>query len=265
MCTFADTSTDPKTSINNNSSFSEKRTLESEETATGTSATATASKKTRFANQVDCSTSEKAVQTSAIFHADKVSEATSVECYVYVSWQSCDRVKKLPPTLLRIGVSLLRGTYKDIAVALWKNCEIRKNIVDLFLKEVNKECDIMCRDRLPSNAPRQKGSSSETTKGTATRDARSVLKKTTKEDMLTFSFEKLDNEMKEKCPLFRSVLLTAASTRKKAQDPHWQAALCTSAAVCLKNRSQRMTALQLYISLIVNTSSYTVHVYYTHS
>ena len=91
-------------------------------------------------------------------------------------------------------------------------------------------------------------------------DARSILKKTTKQDMLLFSFEKLDSEMQESWPLFRSVLMTACSRRSNArkQDLYWQAAVCTTGSVCLKNRSQRMTALQLYISLIVNNSSYTV-------
>ena len=127
VCPFANTA-GSKTS---NSSLTEKRTLESD----GTAAKTSSSKKNRFAGQF-----EKAVQTNIVFHADK-GEPTPVECYVYASWQSCDRIKKLAGDLLRIGVSLLRGTYKDIAVALWKNLEIRKNIVDLFIKEVNKECD----------------------------------------------------------------------------------------------------------------------------
>lgn len=215
-------------------------------------------KKTKLSAQ---SYSPKAVQTNLTFNVDK---SASVACFIHVCWPSCDRSRKLQDDLVKIGVSLLRGTYKEIALSLWKHPEIRNNLIALLLKEVNKECESMCRDRIPQPVSPLEIHKREPKDKKRDRlnmfDARSILKKTTKQDMLLFSFEKLDSEMQESWPLFRSVLMTACSRRSNArkQDLYWQAAVCTTGSVCLKNRSQRMTALQLYISLIVNNSSYTV-------
>ena len=100
-------------------------------------------KKTKLSAQ---SYSPKAVQTNLTFNVDK---SASVACFIHVCWPSCDRSRKLQDDLVKIGVSLLRGTYKEIALSLWKHPEIRNNLIALLLKEVNKECESMCRDRIP--------------------------------------------------------------------------------------------------------------------
>lgn len=92
------------------------------------------------------------------------------------------------------------------------------------------------------------------------KDVRSIFKKTSKDDILSFSFEKAELEMKERCPLFWSMLKAASMSQRKEDDSdvHWKMSIVTAASVCLKNQSQRMTAVQLLISLIINHSSYTV-------
>ncbi len=87
-----------------------------------------------------------------------------------------------------------------------------------------------------------------------------IFKKTTKDDLLAFTFEAVHDEMKQRCPLFHAVLMTAsiASHKSLGSDLHWQTTVCTAAAVCFKNRSQRMIAVQLLVSLIIDQSSYSV-------
>ena len=56
-------------------------------------------------------------------------------------------------------------------------------------------------------------------------------KKTSKEDLLNFTFEGAD---KERCPLLREILTAAIRTGKTdGKDMFWQSAIVTAAAVCL--------------------------------
>lgn len=94
------------------------------------------------------------------------------------------------------------------------------------------------------------------------KDVRSIFKKTSKDDVLAFTFEEADAEMKERCPLFWNVLRAASMSTCKAEDEDifWKTSVVTAAAVCFKNRSKKMTVVQLLISLILNHSSYTVSI-----
>ena len=80
----------------------------------------------------------------------------------------------------------------------------------------------------------------------------SCLRKTGREDMLSFSMEKLSTEIQDRAPLFYSILPAAAvNQRSKAKNPSPQAdfgAIGMAAAVCLRNRSQYMIAVQLLIT-----------------
>ena len=80
---------------------------------------------------------------------------------------------------------------------------------------------------------------------------------------MSFTFEKANGEMKDCCPLFWTILRAASTPhnsqpRSEDSDIYWQTSVVTAASICLKNRSQRMTVVQLLISLIINHSSYTV-------
>lgn len=92
------------------------------------------------------------------------------------------------------------------------------------------------------------------------KDVRSIFKKTSKDDMSSFSFEKAELEMKDRCPMFYTMLKSASMSQCKSDDGdvYWKTSIVIAASVCLKNRCQRMTAVQLLISLIISHSSYTV-------
>ena len=189
---------------------------------------------------------DASVQTNATY---PIKSSTSTTAFISVKWPTLERHKELSNDLTNIGVKLLKGTYPEIAKAVWAHAEINKSLIGLFLKEINKECDYMCQEKT------NKGKSEP-----QSRSIKSILKKTSKDDLLNFSFEQLDAEMQFRCPIFRSVLLTSSLRTNKttSTDLFWQSTISTAAAVCLKNRSSKMTALQLIISNILQHSSFTV-------
>ena len=42
-----------------------------------------------------------------------------------------------------------RGTYKQIAGAVWKNAILKKHVQQLFLKEIDPECTALCSQKAP--------------------------------------------------------------------------------------------------------------------
>ena len=123
---------------------------------------------------------------------------------------------------------LCRGTYKQIAGAVWKNAILKKHVQQLFLKEIDRECTALCSQKELSG-----------------------FRSTSEKDLETLSFKKLDSELENKAPLFSAVLWTASLTKSKRDDQFWQPSVCMSAAVLLKNRSPCMTAIQLLKTIIL--------------
>ena len=160
---------------------------------------------------------------------------------VEVQWESKTRCRILPADLCSLGKMLCRGTYTQIARAAWRNDKLKEQLVLLFLKEIYKECTGMCSSRRPS-----------------------MLRKTAKEDILKFSLTALEEELKARMPLFRSVLLAASVRRnkEKSSDHFWMPAVCMASAICLKNRSVYMTAIQLLNTIFIQHSGLMVCLYY---
>ena len=82
----------------------------------------------------------------------------------------------------------------------------------------------------------------------------SCLRLTTKDNILKFKLENLDQELLARAPLIRSALMSLKRSRRKGQDLFITPAVCTAASISLKNRSKSMTALQLIISVIMQHS-----------
>ena len=137
--------------------------------------------------------------------------------------------KNLPEDLTSLGKTLVRGTYKQIANAVWKNEKIKKEIMQLVKKEVERECTHLCSKKNPS-----------------------CLRKTDKEDMLDFSMEKLCSEVEDRAPMLHTVLSAAAINRRSRAETETPAArfgaVGMAAAVCLRNRSRYMIAVQFPIT-----------------
>ena len=155
-----------------------------------------------------------------------VNKRTTVQ--VRVEWPSKHKVNNSPESLESLGKMLCRGTYKQIAGAVWKNPILKKHVQQLFLKEVDRECSAMCSVKHPS-----------------------CLRSPSKKDLQSFSFKKLNAELETKAPLFSAVLWTASLRKSKRDDQFWQSSVCMSAAVLLKNRCPSMTAIQLLNTIIL--------------
>ena len=134
-----------------------------------------------------------------------------------------------------------RGTYKQIAGAVWKNPILRKYVQQLYLEEVDRECTAMCSLKNPS-----------------------CLRSPSKKDLQRFSFKKFSTELESKAPLFSAVLWTASVRKSKRDDEFWLPAVCMSAAVLLKNRSPCMNAMQLINTIILYHSGITVSNCFNH-
>ena len=156
--------------------------------------------------------------------------------YVRAEWESGEREKQLPQNMCSLGKMLVRGTFKQIASAAWVCADLRPHLVKELLKTVHTECAFLCSRKEPS-----------------------ILRRTSKADILDFSFENLGNELQKRVPLFFSVL-RAASLKKAAKesDFSWLPPVCMAAAVLLKNRSGYMTSVQLLVSIILQHCGLTV-------
>ena len=69
---------------------------------------------------------------------------------VRITWPTLVRERTLPDDLCSVGKMLVRGTYKQIANAVWKNPALRKNIIPLVGREIKRECDGLCSANNPS-------------------------------------------------------------------------------------------------------------------
>eukprot|EP00794_Sanderia_malayensis_P020985 gene20985-23038_t len=171
----------------------------------------------------------------------KIATAVSVK----VKWPSKTLERNLPTQLVSLGTMICRGTYQQIAHAAWRNDSIRPGLIKLFLKEIDKECGNICA----KGSKAKKGQPLPTPAG-------SVLRKTGKDEILNFSFESIKDELLQKCPLLYNVLKVAALSHAKSpsSNAHLVSTVCMAASVCLKNRSPKMTSLQLLISIIMQHS-----------
>ena len=153
---------------------------------------------------------------------------------VKVQWPSKDAERRLSGDLESLGKMLLRGTYKQIAHAAWRNIQLKKQLQLLMLKQINTECSHLCSKKNPS-----------------------CLRSPSKENILKFSMEGLNMELKERAPLtFATLVAASTNPRSKARlkekvavENFWSPAIGMAAAVCLKNRSKFMNALQLLITI----------------
>ena len=143
--------------------------------------------------------------------------------YVRTELESGEREKQLPQNMCSLGKMLVRGTLKQIASAAWVCADLRPHLVKELLKTVHTECAFLCSRKEPS-----------------------ILRRTSKAEILDFSFENLGNELQKRVPLFFSVL-RAASLKKAAKesDISWLPPVCMAAAVLLKNHSAYMTSVHL--------------------
>ena len=177
----------------------------------------------------------------SLFGKSTVERKGGTTVRIRVEWPSVTRERELGKDLEQLGKTLCRGTYKEIAAAAWKHESIRSNLVHLFLRKIYLECSNICSQK-----------------------KNSMLRKTSKEEMKSFEFGALEEELKIVTPLFWSVLKTAAFCSNREKDDGSEAAfspaVCMAASICLKNRCAAMTAMQLLVTIILQHSGMMVSI-----
>lgn len=180
------------------------------------------------------STPTRKLPLSNIRKQPSVSSAVPVS--VKVQWPSETRERNLPKDLESLRKMLVRGTYKQVARSSWQNPKLRKELQALLLKEIDKECNALCSRKQPS-----------------------CLRSPSKDQLQTFSFAKLNKELKDRAPLLKAILHTACVNKRNASKPdEWMPTIGMAAAVLLRNRSSRLNAVHLLLSIFLYHSSWTV-------
>ncbi len=66
------------------------------------------------------------------------------EVFITAKWPSKTAERKLPSDLESLGKMLLCGTYKQIAHAAWKNLSLKRELLLIVIKDIDKECSALC-------------------------------------------------------------------------------------------------------------------------
>ena len=128
--------------------------------------------------------------TSQPSFMDPSNQDTGTIVTVTVQWKSQTSSKVLPDDLCSLGKMMCRGTYTQIARAAWKNDRVREQLTLLLLKQIDKECNL-CSSKNPS-----------------------ILRLTSKKDILEFTTTKFGEEIKQRTPLLHS---NSFGTQEKVQ------------------------------------------------
>ena len=116
--------------------------------------------------------------------------------------------------------------------------QIRAELFKLCLKKVSKECSNLVSPKSPS-----------------------VLRKVSAMDMKNFTLKKVSMELKERCPLFYSVLMNCAippSGKNGEPMSEWLPSVGVAASVLIKQRCCMMTGVQLMLMTLIKYTGFQV-------
>ncbi len=144
-------------------------------------------------------------------------------------------VHRFVSTSLRpVALALYRGNWQSLAQAVLKCREVSSLVVDLVTKQLRNECEQLC-----------------------SRSRRGMLKSSSPEDLQSFNWVSLAAELKREAPLLFSLLSAAGgpprprNVHKGATEESRYPAICTAAAVLMKERCDFMCALQQLLGVIL--------------
>lgn len=154
-----------------------------------------------------------------------------------VTVQSNGRTFKriLSPSVCSIGQALCRGNWQSIANAVMKCEHVRSALLGKVLGLVSQECKHLCE----------------------VKDFSSVLRKSTKNDLKEFSWEKVASEFRKEAPIFFKFLLSVAApkrSRNKVKGVEITArypSICTAGSILLRERNCMMSAVQQLVGVIL--------------
>ena len=132
-----------------------------------------------------------------------------------------------------LGIALVRGTYSQMANAIFKIAPLRQSVIQCFLKEISRECAELTSKKNPS-----------------------ILRKNSTEDMRKFKLENVCHELMARAPLFYSTLLTSVFRQGRSNDKLTSSLPSVALAGCilLRERSPFLNAAQILMSLIMKFS-----------
>ena len=135
-----------------------------------------------------------------------------------INYPSKTTSKTLDDTYSTIGKALFHGPPSRIATAIIKCEPLRKVIIQKLLAIVSREVGQLCSRKCPS-----------------------ILRKTSKNDLMNFSLEELCKEWEKRAPVFYSFLLTSCIT-KSTKNACWLPSVAIAGSVLLKQRNSEMNA-----------------------
>ena len=113
--------------------------------------------------------------------------------------------------------------------------QIRSELAKLFFKEVAKESENLVSNKHAS-----------------------VLKKISALDIKNLSLKEVCVELKERCPLLFSVIVTCAVPRERKESPEWLPSVAVAAAVLMKQRSRMMNSVQIMLMTLIKYTGFQV-------
>ncbi len=148
-----------------------------------------------------------------------------------MTYESGKKTRILGKDLHRLGKALARGSgYKSIADAVMDSADLRKSIEDRICSDVNNECKKLCSKKVPS-----------------------LLRTTTKDSVLNFSWQNVMRELSEKAPVFYRLLLASCDyksiLKSGLSNNDKYPGICAAAAILLKKRDKCMSLVPYVISL----------------
>ena len=151
---------------------------------------------------------------------------------VVVEYPSKTVNKTLSGDMEPIVKALAHGPPSRIAKTVLKCKTLRTEIICQVLRIVASEMNQLCSKKNPS-----------------------ILRKTSKDDLINFDMEKLRDEWKERAPVFYSFLLTCSSSKNTSTTANWFPSIAVAGSVLLKQRNSHMNASASALGILIKTGS----------
>ena len=138
----------------------------------------------------------------------------------------------LAPEYEALGKAMIHGPPSRIVNAIFKCPPLSNLVIEKVLRLFKTEVGDLCSTKVPW-----------------------LLRKSSKEDLVTIDLEKLCSEWKERAPLFYAFLLTACTTGKRQETVTWLPSMAIPGSILLKQRDTRMNATASILSVLLKTRS----------
>ena len=149
-----------------------------------------------------------------------------LQIHVSYSQQPRPRTYNLTPSRKRMGKAVARGSRLSIADECLNDEDVSKYVIKKICKKVQLEIEALCSDRVDS-----------------------TLKHHSREELLTFKWSNIYNELERHTPILLQVLLAATMTRCPRTNREAVISMC--AAMVCKLRRPQLSAAQKTLSLIL--------------